>query len=119
MTKKTIKNDRARSCLDKNIREPAAQPFQFNDEQLNELGEQALILAEQANLECLSWDDAWRGVHPEKPSDQQVKAEFEALKAKAERILTAGAEMDHEYSNWDEHRRMIALEACQTFNIWK
>ncbi len=93
--------------------------FSFNEEQLNELREEAISIVKQINLERLSWDDAWSGCYPEEPSDEDVNAEFEALKTKAYRILSGTADISEEYSNWTEHRRMIALEFCKTFNIWK
>lgn len=93
--------------------------FSFNEEQLNELREEAISIITGINLERLSWDDAWSGCYPEEPSDEDVNAEFEALKAKAYRILSGTADISEEYSNWTEHRRMMALEFCETFNIWK
>ncbi|MCX4192580.1 hypothetical protein [Methylophaga sp. OBS1] len=93
--------------------------FSFNEEQLNELREEAISIVKGINLERLSWDDAWSGCYPEEPSDEDVNAEFEALKVKAYRILSGNAYISEEYSNWTEHRRMMALEFCETFNIWK
>lgn len=90
----------------------------FNEEQLNELREEAFSIVEGVNLERLAWDDAWNGCYPEQPSDEDVNTELEALKAKAYRILSGTADITEEYSNWTEHRRMIALEFCTTFNIW-
>lgn len=90
----------------------------FNEEQFNELREEAFSIVKGINLERLTWDDAWNGRYPEEPSDEDVNAEFEALKAKAHRILSGTADITEEYSNWTEHRRMIALEFCKTFNIW-
>lgn len=93
--------------------------FSFNEEQSRELREEAISIVKEINLDRLSWDDAWSGSYPEEPSDEDVNAEFEALKEKAYRILSGTADISEEYSNWTEHRRMISLESCNTFNIWK
>ncbi len=94
------------------------QSFKFTQQQLAEIKQQAIIRVRANNLEKLSWDAAWSGCYPEEPTEQQIELEYEALKAKAFRILSGQVDISDEYPNMSEHLRMIALEDCKTFNIW-
>lgn len=96
----------------------SSDTYQLSPAQIAELMEQARGLVESYNLERLSWDDAWNGIYPDEPSVEDISAEFELLQAKTTRILSGNADLHEEYATWSEHRRMIALEDCKTFNIW-
>ena len=88
----------------------------MTSEQDAEIREMARLILESRCWDELFWPDAWNGVYPLRPSEQEVVVESEALKAKVLRIMSGGA-LENEYSNTAEHIRMLYLEAAKTFNV--
>lgn len=91
---------------------------ELSEKQLYEIRRLAVSQVQADNWDNLPWDSAWSGEYPDKPSEAQIESEFESLKAKALRILSGNLDLEQEYSGLKEHRRMIALESCVTFDIW-
>lgn len=91
----------------------------FSQQQQNELLTAATWVLEQEKLEAQSWEDAWSGMYPDKPTDVEIQIELERLTMKAQRMLSGSADLDKEHSSFDERLRMIALEYCPTLNIWQ
>lgn len=92
--------------------------YELLDEQIEELRECAIAIVEADNLEKLSWDEAWAGIYPQKPTEQQVREELNELLTKTTRILSGNYDFEHEHASLRERIRLIHLEACQTFDIW-
>ncbi len=90
----------------------------LSEKQLDEISRLAVSQVQADNWDNLPWDSAWSGEYPSKPSQAHIESEFESLKAKALRILSGDLDLEQEYSDLEEHRRMIALESCVTFDIW-
>lgn len=91
------------------------KPFEFNIEQLSEL----LDTARELVVSNIHDQHIFVSDYPRVPSEQEIQSEFESLKAKAQRFIMGNADLDQEYINFTEHKRMIYLECCKTFNIWK
>lgn len=92
--------------------------FELNPEQLDELRSCAITLVESDNLEKLSWEDAWSGIYPQEPTEEQVEAELKALMEKAVRILSGNYDFAQEHEHLRDRIRLLHLESCTTFDIW-
>ncbi|MTI63317.1 hypothetical protein [Methylophaga sp.] len=95
-----------------------SKTYELNAEQLEELRRCATIMVEADNLEQLSWDDAWAGIYPQEPTDEQIEAELSALKTKAERILGGSYDFEREHDTFRDIIRLKHLEDCKTIDIW-
>ena len=89
----------------------------FNTHQQEELLDMAKSIVESRKLELQSWDDAWSGLYPHEPSQDEIEQELKILSTKAARII-AGGSIEHEYDNQDEHIRMIYLESAKSFSLY-
>ncbi|MEH6629132.1 MAG: hypothetical protein V7739_22085 [Motiliproteus sp.] len=88
----------------------------FNEHQQCELKRMAESILESRSWDELPWQDAWLGSYPEKPTDQDVVAEYRVLCEKAARIIN-GADLEAEYGTLQEHVRMIYLETAKSFQL--
>jgi hypothetical protein len=89
----------------------------FTLAQQEELRQKALDLITQRKWDTLPWEDAWSGKYPDPPLEAEIEHEFLILCEKAARILDSGLS-ESECGNLQERLRLIALEYCETFNIY-
>lgn len=92
--------------------------FELNPQQLDELRACAVRMVESDNLEKLSWEDAWSGIYPQEPTEEQIEAELKALMEKAVRILSGNYDFAQEHEYLRDRIRILELESCKTFDIW-
>jgi hypothetical protein len=68
-------------------------------------------------LESPSWDDAWSGLYPNEPSQDEIEQELKILSTKVSRIIGGGS-IELEYENQEVRLRMIHLENANTFQLY-
>ena len=89
----------------------------FNDNQKSEIRHLAEEILVSRKWDALPWSDAWAGVYPVCPSNEEIEREAQALEIKATRIISGGP-IQQEYGDLAEHIRMISLESARSFNIY-
>lgn len=90
----------------------------FTQAQLDELSQIAEDILIDNAWDALPWDDAWRGIYPEKPQAADIEKEREILKEKVLRIWSTGS-IENENESLREHITMLRLEDAKTFNLQK
>ncbi len=100
------------TALAMELPEPERNFVGFSKIKYEALYDLAKKLVSEQKLEELSWDDAWSGVHPERPTEDEVDQCFDAVLHDATRFLTYGWS-DSDFASAESDARMTFIEwAC-------